>query len=89
MTLILKVADKFAAAHHLPNYDGDCERIHGHTWKIIVGFKLETTSGIKATTVKNSGIAVDFKLLKALVGLMLPDHQYINKYFLYEVIHYF
>ena len=63
----------FDAAHHLPEYDGDCSRIHGHTWKIIVEFDYEQVNKI--------GIATDFKLLKKKIKGLLPDHQYLNSFY--------
>ena len=31
----------FDAAHFLPNYNGKCEHLHGHTYKLVV--KVEGT----------------------------------------------
>ena len=39
----LKIESSFSAAHHLLNYDGECENQHGHNWKVelyIRGTKL-------------------------------------------------
>lgn len=27
---------EFDAAHYLPEYNGKCERLHGHTYKLVV-----------------------------------------------------
>lgn len=32
-TAQLVVRFTFAAAHHLPGYDGPCANVHGHTWR--------------------------------------------------------
>lgn len=32
---------EFDAAHYLPEYNGKCERLHGHTYKLVV--KVEGT----------------------------------------------
>ena len=32
----LKIETSFAAAHHLLNYNGECENQHGHNWKVEV-----------------------------------------------------
>ena len=35
----LKVISSFSAAHHLLNYEGECENQHGHNWKVEVYLK--------------------------------------------------
>ena len=37
--LELKVLSSFSAAHHLLNYEGECENQHGHNWKVEVYVK--------------------------------------------------
>ena len=68
----LTIHTSFAAAHNLINYDGDCENLHGHNWKV------EAT--VTARELDNSGLGIDFKILKkktkAILGLL--DHKYIN-----------
>ena len=32
----IKVEAQFSAAHHLLNYEGECEKQHGHNWKVEV-----------------------------------------------------
>ena len=34
--IIIKEFD-FDAAHYLPAYNGKCEHLHGHTYKLVVG----------------------------------------------------
>lgn len=34
MTIIKKFS--FDAAHYLPSYEGKCERLHGHTYRLTV-----------------------------------------------------
>ena len=29
---------EFDAAHYLPEYNGKCERLHGHTYKLVIDF---------------------------------------------------
>ena len=31
--MLLKIKRKFSCAHRLPNYEGKCEALHGHTWE--------------------------------------------------------
>ncbi|MCW8988646.1 MAG: 6-carboxytetrahydropterin synthase, partial [Gammaproteobacteria bacterium] len=30
----MKILLDFAAAHYLRNYEGACNRLHGHNWKV-------------------------------------------------------
>jgi len=70
--LRLTISDSFAASHQLEHYDGDCNKLHGHTWRVAVVFRF---SG-KLT----NGIAVDFKLLKGWLRSELDalDHTHLN-----------
>jgi 6-pyruvoyltetrahydropterin/6-carboxytetrahydropterin synthase len=65
---------EFEAGHHLPNYNGDCHKQHGHT------FKLEVT--ISSNTMDNfTGMIIDFKDLKSIVQenvISFLDHSYLN-----------
>jgi len=67
--MLLKIIRKFSSAHRLPQYDGPCHNLHGHTWKVV--FVLEGT-------VQKNGMVYDFKALKKLLDEQLPDHQYLN-----------
>jgi len=63
----------FDAAHFLPFYEGKCENLHGHTYKMHVT--------VKAKKDKKSGMAFDFVILKNAVKkevVDLFDHQLIN-----------
>jgi 6-pyruvoyltetrahydropterin/6-carboxytetrahydropterin synthase len=66
------IEDSFAAAHRLLNYEGICEKQHGHNWKVqvfAVGEHLD-----------ESGILVDFKVLNAALKeiLNILDHTDLN-----------
>lgn len=66
----------FEAAHHLPNYDGACNRLHGHSYKLQV-----TVSG---SVDEATGMIIDFNRLKAVVNEKVVhkyDHQYLNDFF--------
>ncbi|MBO4707797.1 MAG: 6-carboxytetrahydropterin synthase [Elusimicrobiaceae bacterium] len=69
--MLLRIRRKFSAAHKLPNYDGDCHNLHGHTWQVV--FEIEGT-------VQPSGMICDFKILKPLLDSILPDHKFLNEY---------
>lgn len=69
----LKVQVYFSAAHHLLNYDGECENQHGHNWLVeafVTGDKLD-----------KSNILIDYKVLKKELKEVLDylDHQDINE----------
>lgn len=65
----------FSAAHHLTDYFGECERPHGHTYRLAV-----TVEG----PVSKNGLVVDFVALKKVVGkkiLSKVDHRDLNDFF--------
>lgn len=62
----------FNAAHNLVHYKGDCERLHGHTYKLEV-----TLEG----TPDGDGLIIDFGDIKSIVQeqvLTKLDHHYLN-----------
>ena len=63
----------FSAAHHLLNYDGECENQHGHNWLVEVY--------VKGTELDKSNILVDYKVLKKEMKKVLDllDHKDINQ----------
>ena len=63
----------FSAAHHLLNYDGECENQHGHNWLVEVY--------VKGTELDKSNILVDYKILKKEMKKVLDllDHKDINE----------
>ena len=69
------VETKFSAAHQLRNYEGRCERLHGHNWRVNVYVASETLNDI--------GLAMDFKDLKDLTNetLMVLEHSFVNDVF--------
>lgn len=68
----LKIETSFAAAHHLLNYNGECENQHGHNWKVEVF--------IQGNILDKSNILMDFKVLKKHVNDVIKtlDHKDIN-----------
>ncbi len=69
---------EFEAAHHLPNYDGACKNLHGHTYKMEV--EVARLGGRD----KDSGMIIDFKNLKATVNELIInrfDHSNLNDFF--------
>jgi 6-pyruvoyltetrahydropterin/6-carboxytetrahydropterin synthase len=74
---ILKKSFKFDSAHRLPNYDGKCKNLHGHTWELEVecqGIHLNL-EGFKV------GMLIDYGDIGAVVKPMLEkyfDHLFLN-----------
>jgi len=65
---------KSSAGHHLRNYPGNCERPHGHNWKV------EAT--VKADSLDDLGMGIDFRAVKAAVQKVLEtlDHHDLNEH---------
>ena len=68
----LKVITDFAAAHQLRNFRGECEKLHGHNWRIEV-----ILSGDR---LNQAGLLIDFKDVKTAANNILEDldHSYLN-----------
>lgn len=68
----LTIQTHFAAAHNLLNYDGDCENLHGHNWKVEVTVSTEKLD--------DAGLGIDFKILKKNTNKVMDllDHKYLN-----------
>ncbi|MDH3999378.1 MAG: 6-carboxytetrahydropterin synthase QueD [Desulfuromonadales bacterium] len=68
----LMIKTHFAAAHNLINYQGDCENLHGHNWRVEVT--------VSAKALDKSGLGIDFKILKKKTNTLLDelDHKYLN-----------
>jgi 6-pyruvoyltetrahydropterin/6-carboxytetrahydropterin synthase len=62
----------FAGAHHLRDYPGDCEKPHGHNWKVKVT--------VRASELDQYGMGIDFKILKKIVKEVIDklDHKDLN-----------
>jgi len=69
---MLTIRTSFAAAHNLVNYQGDCENLHGHNWKVEVA--------VTARELDKAGLGIDFKILKKEAGAIINelDHKYLN-----------
>lgn len=66
----------FDAAHMLPNHDGKCARLHGHTYVVEV-----MVEGALQTSGPAEGMVVDFYHLSAIWKNELEpmlDHRYLN-----------
>lgn len=69
----LTVISYFSSAHNLRGYEGACENLHGHNWKVEVEARAEKLDKI--------GMVVDFKKLKEAVRQIIDrlDHRYLNE----------
>ena len=67
------VEQTFAAAHALRNYHGNCEKTHGHN------FRVEIT--VVGNAVDQAGMLVDFLDLKRHMDkvVMRLDHTFLNE----------
>jgi len=62
----------FDAAHFLRGYQGKCEALHGHRYRVV--------AKLKAVKVDDIGLAYDFSLLKKHLGEIISrfDHTCLN-----------
>ena len=77
-TWIIGKEFRFEAAHQLPNHDGKCARLHGHSWRGVIyvsGNKL-MDSGAK------QGMIMDYDDIKKYLKPLLDD--YLDHYYLNE-----
>jgi len=69
----LKILTQFSAAHRLENFNGKCEALHGHNWKVEVF--------LQGRELDDAGLLMDFGVIKARVNEVLEeiDHKYLNE----------
>ncbi len=68
----MKILLDFAAAHYLREYEGVCNRLHGHNWKVEVQ--------VTATRLDEVGMGMDFKVIKDATRTLIDqlDHRNLN-----------
>lgn len=68
----VSIQTHFSAAHHLRNYHGQCENLHGHNWKVEVTVSTEQLD--------EAGMALDFTILKKKTTALIKqlDHHNLN-----------
>lgn len=71
----LMIETNFSAAHQLRGYKGECEKLHGHNWKVHVHVVAERLNEID--------IAIDFHEIKRLADEVVAplDHVFLNEIF--------
>lgn len=69
----LKILSHFSAAHQLMDFEGGCERLHGHNWKIEVH--------VVGRNLKKNGLVIDFRVVKEATKRVLDelDHNFLNE----------
>jgi 6-pyruvoyltetrahydropterin/6-carboxytetrahydropterin synthase len=69
----ISVETHFSAAHALRGYPGDCARLHGHNWIVRVS--------VRCRELDETGIGIDFRIVKDHVGAVLQglDHCNLNE----------
>ena len=79
MKTTITVAATFAAAHRLPDHEGKCYRLHGHTYGLEV-----TVEGRPQESGPAAGMVMDFAELRQRVAELVVDsldHQLLNELF--------
>ncbi len=66
----LSIEESFSSAHQLKNYQGKCENLHGHNWRIILTVKGERLNDI--------GLLIDFHELKDILQSILQELDHTN-----------
>jgi 6-pyruvoyltetrahydropterin/6-carboxytetrahydropterin synthase len=64
----------FDSAHKLPLYEGKCENLHGHTYRVLV----EVAAPMLLVKGPCRGMVADFGLLKEVITERF-DHKYLNE----------
>lgn len=69
----MKILTDFAAAHYLREYEGACNRLHGHNWKVEVQ--------VTASQLDAVGMGMDFKVIKKATNALIDelDHRNLNE----------
>jgi 6-pyruvoyltetrahydropterin/6-carboxytetrahydropterin synthase len=66
----ISVEMDFDAAHALRGYQGKCEKLHGHRFKVV--------AVVKGNKLNEIGLAYDFTLLKKHLGEILAKYDHTN-----------
>lgn len=68
----LTIEAQFDSAHCLRGYEGPCENLHGHTYRVTVSYQ--------GSELDQLGMLMDFKRLKRELAEVISnlDHQYLN-----------
>lgn len=69
----LTIISSFSSAHNLRGYEGACENLHGHNWRVEAQVVARELGPVE--------MVMDFKRLKAEAKKILDglDHRYLNE----------
>jgi 6-pyruvoyltetrahydropterin/6-carboxytetrahydropterin synthase len=69
---LLETHVHFAAAHRLRGYQGDCEQLHGHNYKVDIE--------VRAAQLDELGMGIDFRAIRAAAREVVAvlDHRLLN-----------
>lgn len=69
----VRITRDFSAAHRVEDYPGNCERLHGHNWRVDVV--------ARSAELDSLGMVIDFRKLKEATDKVLErlDHEYLNE----------
>lgn len=65
---------KLEAAHRVPNHEGKCKYLHGHSWKVYIDVEGGVCQDDKDPSY---GMVIDFSKVKDVV--FQYDHDYFNE----------
>lgn len=76
----LTVMTQFSAAHRLEGYEGQCERLHGHNYRVELLLGCEELN--------EAGMVMDFKDVKGMAENIIQrfDHTYLNEVEPFDVL---
>lgn len=68
----VKIETHFSAAHFLRDYNGKCEALHGHNYRVF--------ASARGDVLDDGGMLVDFSLLKHIINSVCDtlDHKCLN-----------
>lgn len=74
----VRVTTDFAAAHFLKDYNGKCENLHGHNYKVY--------AHVRGNKLNEGGMLLDFTKLKSALRLVCKnlDHTNLNDFDYFE-----
>ena len=74
----IRVESSFSAAHFLTKYNGKCERLHGHNYRVF--------AHVRGTVLDEGGMLIDFAKLKGALRSVVDslDHYNLNDFDYFE-----
>lgn len=66
----VRVETDFSAAHFLRDYNGKCENLHGHNYKVF--------AHVKGASLNNGGMLLDFSKLKSSLRSVCGELDHTN-----------